>query len=197
MSFWVFWGRLYLWVRGWHSKNWQELNLNQKTAGGGGQHHRHQCHHCHYHHHYHYHHRHHHHRHHHHHHHHHLSIDSHRSATEAGFRIYISIFAAACPTKTSISPSSVHKSILNLVPRLFLCKLVIYDPGSIWGEKYVISHNTGFNVIWEASREIQLCGKIHKYSAQRVTGREILRDTNFYKLCFMPFATQGRFRLPY
>ena len=64
------------------------------------------------------------------------------------FRCWVGITAMA--TKTH----PVHKSILNLVPRLFLCKFVIYDPGSIWGEKYVISHNAGFNVIWEA-REIQ------------------------------------------
>ena len=75
--------------------------------------------------------------------------------TRTSFQIYIfSIFAVAGITTVATKTHPVHKSILNLVPRLFLCKFVIYDPGSIWGEKYVISHNAGFNVIWEA-REIQ------------------------------------------
>ena len=86
----------------------------------------------------------------------------------------------------------LHKSILNLVPRLFLCKFVIYDPGSIWGEKYVISHNTGFNVIWE-DREIQcrntVVGK-YRNTAVRMfiasAGREIFREIPIsinYVLC--------------
>ena len=131
--------------------------------------------------------------------------------TKTGFQINIFHFRCwAGITAVATKTHPVHKSILNLVPRLFLCKFVIYDPGSIWGEKYVISHNAGFNVIWGGQRntvEIQLLcgGEIQKYvnTAQcgclwRVLGlRDILRDTNFYKLCFMPFATHGRFRLPY
>ena len=98
--------------------------------------------------------------------------------TKTGFQINIFHFRCwAGITAMATKTHPVHKSILNLVPRLFLCKFVIYDPGSIWGEKYVISHNTGFNVIRE-DREIQLCfGKIQKYSSVRMfmasAGREI------------------------
>ena len=127
--------------------------------------------------------------------------------TRTCFQIYIfSIFAVAGITTVATKTHPVHKSILNLVPRLFLCKFVIYDPGSIWER----------NMLFPIIPDSMLSGRTEKYSSSSpqkyicvgkyrntavrmfiATGREIFRDTNFYKLCFMPFATQGRFRLPY
>ena len=86
-----------------------------------------------------------------------------------------SIFAVAgittVATKTTLSIKVFSISCRDY----FFVNLSFTTPGQYGGEKYVISHNTGFNVIRE-DREIQLffppeihlCGKIQKYSSADV-----------------------------
>ena len=86
-----------------------------------------------------------------------------------------SIFAVAgittVATKTTLSIKVFSISCRDY----FFVNLSFTTPGQYGGEKYVISHNTGFNVIRE-DREIQLffppeihlCGKIQKYGSADV-----------------------------